>query len=145
MVSFSLASFLENIHETVDPAYLEAKEANKKGIQFVGFIATATFVASVASAIFGMALTVSSGFGAILGAPIILVSLPIGYASYNAAKVSKNINDIIDNPKEYQKLFGLHQVFDKQKIKKKLEQETFCFSWAVNVVVEAMVKSGYAQ
>lgn len=140
MASF-ISSFMENVHENIDPSYIREKEETKKQLQSIGLISTAILVASIALVIFGVALTASGGFSAIIGLPIILVSLPLGYLSFNAYKVTKNISDIEDNPKEYQRFIGWDLIWDKQKIKKKLEQETFCFSWIVDVAVEEMGKS----
>lgn len=141
MINF-ICSSIENIHENIDPSYLKEKEGVKNNVLVIGLVSTATFVTSIAFAIFGIALTVSSGLGAFIGFPIILVSLPVGYLSYNAYKISKNTNDIIDNPKKYQRLFGLDPAFDKQKIKNKLEQGTFCFSSIVEIALEGVAKFG---
>ena len=139
-----ISSFIENVHENIDPSYLKEKREIKKNLQQVGLISTAASIASLAVGIFGLALTVSGGLGAIIGLPLILVSLPLGYLAFNTYKLSENMKDIIDNPKEYQRFFGLVPTFDKQKIKKKLEEETFCFSWAAELAAEAMAKSNFS-
>lgn len=132
----NLSLFLESIHENANPAYLQQKEEKKKLIQSMGLISTAVLVASAVVGIFGIALTLSGGVGAVMGLPLILVNLPLGYLSFNAYKVSQNINDIIDNPAIYR---NLNQTFDKQKIKKKLEKETFFFNWIIDVLVDKYV------
>lgn len=133
MVRF-VSSFVEDFREFVDPSYLEAKEEMKKNLRTMGLVATGTLVASFALTFFGAALT-TSGFGA----PIIFVSLPLGYSSYNCYKISENLYDIIENPTEYQKFTSLS--VDKQKIKKKLGEGTFCFSWIIDLAVDEAIKS----
>lgn len=132
----SMSSFFENIHENIDHAYLLEKEERKKQIQSVGLISTAVLVASAVVGIFGFALTISGTVGAVIGLPLILVTLPLGYLSFNTYKVSKNMNDIIDNPTAYR---NLNLTLDKQQIKKKLQQETFCFDWIIDLAVEKIV------
>lgn len=136
-----ISSFLENTHENIDSSYVKEKKEMKKKIRTVGLITTATFLISVIFAIFGIAISTASLWGAIIGLPIILVSLLTSYLSYNGYKISKNINDIINNPKKHQKFLGLKSVFDKQKIKDKLEKDTIFFSWIIELFVEEISKS----
>lgn len=132
-----IARFAEGLHEQIDPSYQLKKEETRKQIQQFGLISTASFVLSVAFAIFGIALTASSGLGAFFGFPIIFVALPTCYFSYNASKALTNFNDIINNPKEYLDLLGSP---DKPKIKKKLEERTFGFNWIIDFVVDGTAK-----
>ncbi|MBA3816436.1 MAG: hypothetical protein H0X29_07950 [Parachlamydiaceae bacterium] len=137
MVNF-VSSFIESIHENIDPSYLKDKDQAKKNLKQIGLTSTATLVTSIVFGILGISLTAS---GAAIGLPLILVSLPIGYLSFNVYNVSKNINDILDNPKDYQRLFVLDPGYDKQKIKTKLEQGTFCFSWIIELALDEVAKS----
>lgn len=137
-----IPSFLDYIHENIDPAYAERKKEVKKSIQAAGLISTAALVASIVFGVLGIALTTSAGVAVIFGLPIILVSLPVGYLSYNSYKTLENIKDVLENPKKYQNSFGLEDSFDKQSLKNKLTQGTFCFSWCIGFILEEMFKSG---
>ena len=141
MASF-ITSLLESAHEYYDPTYQKQKEELKKFVQATGLISTAALIGSVAFAILGISLTASGGFAAVIGAPIIFASLPSGYLCYNANKVSENFNDIVSNPKQYQRLLELDPAFDKYKFKNKLTEGTFCFGWAIDCWLDEMVKSG---
>lgn len=83
MVNF-ISSFMENIHENIDPSYMKEKEETKKQLQAIGLVSTAALIVSIAIGLFGTASTASGGFGAVIGLPLILVSLPLGYFSFNA-------------------------------------------------------------
>lgn len=137
MTSF-ISSFVETVHENIDPSYVREKQQVKKGVQATGLISTATLVASIALGTIGIALTCGGLIAT--GLALTSVSLPLCYSSFNAYTVSKNISDIIDNPKQYQKITDFELTWDKQKIKKKLEQDTFCFSSIVDVAVEKVSK-----
>jgi|JI9StandDraft_1071089.scaffolds.fasta_scaffold21419_5 hypothetical protein len=132
-------SLIEKFHESLDPVYLKKKEGAQKEIQQVGLVATAALVGSVAFGVLGILLTISGGFPAAIGLGLILVTLPLGYLAFNTYTASKNMRDIINSPKEYQKLLSLDQVFDKQKIKDKVSEGTFCFNWIVDIAVEKMI------
>lgn len=138
MVNF-IPSVIDYIHENVDPSYMKEKEESKKAIQAAGLISTAGIIASAALAILGLTS------GGLVGSALILVSLPAGYLSYNAYKMFGNIHDIIDNPKIYQNSLGLEPTFDKQKLKAKLMQDTVCFNFCVDFIVEEMAKAGMAK
>lgn len=134
-----ISPYMENIHENVDPAYKMEKEEAKRQLQPIGLVATATLIASIALGIFGIALAVSGGYGAIVALPLILISVPLCYLSYNAYKVTKNIDEIIDNPKKYQKFhYQQDPTLDMQKIKKKLAKDTICFRPVVDWFVDKM-------
>jgi hypothetical protein len=67
----------------------------------------------------------------ILGLPIIFVSIPIGYLSYNTTQVSKNILEILNNPKAYQNSYGISNTLDSKKLKAKLKENTFFFDFFI--------------
>ncbi|MBS0585280.1 MAG: hypothetical protein JSR76_03135 [Verrucomicrobia bacterium] len=132
-------SFIEKFHESVSPEYVKKKEGAQKEVQQVGLIATAALVGSVAFGVLGVLLTISGGFPAVIGLGLILVTLPLGYLAFNTYTASKNMRDIIDSPKEYQKFLGLDQAFDKQKIKNKVSEGTFWFNWIVDIAIDKMM------
>ncbi|KAF3362754.1 hypothetical protein PHSC3_000668 [Chlamydiales bacterium STE3] len=156
-----ISSLVENIRGSIDSPYGETHQEAKIGLQTIGLTSTATLVTSVAFGVFGVALTIWGGLAAIVGLTIILVSLPLGYLSYSAYKLSDNMNDIIVNPKKYQgqNLLGanidkekikkklkketvcLKANIDKERIKNKLKQETVCLNWVIDCVVEMITET----
>ena len=139
MASF-ISSFAEAIHECADPAYLKFKSQTKKDLEIVGMLATAALVASVVVGIAGFALASAGGLAAVVGAPVILVSLPVGYLAYNIYRITDNLAEIIDNPKKYDNSLGMD--LGHHKLKRQLKQGTIGFDWIVNFVVSEMAKSG---
>jgi hypothetical protein len=119
-----ISSSLENVHEEMNPEYKRQKQEFKDYLTLVK-------VASIAAAILGALLT-ATGIGAIIG-------LPLLYLSANTYIVARNATDIADNPKQYQKYFGVNAIlgqdqapkFDKEKTIAKLKEGTFLFDWAV--------------
>jgi len=89
-------------------------------------------ITSVALAIIGIAMIGSGVHSA--GIPLLIVSLPIGYLSYNIYKVSDNIIDALDTMPEYRR----HGKADLQKLKVKFKQGTFCFGYAIDYLVAKM-------
>ena len=126
-----VSSLLESAHSSIDPSYAFAKEEDKKEMQQIGLLATAALITSIATGLFGLALTSSGGFSAVIGFPVVMISAAVSYLAFNAYKVTRNFADIIDNPKEYQKVFRLSSDFDKEKVKQKLQQNTLCFDWVI--------------
>jgi hypothetical protein len=130
----------EHIHENIDPEYKKQKTEIKDSLQKVGLMSTAAIAASVAFGILGITMTASGGLAAIVGVPLILVSLPLGYLAYNGYRVAENLNEIVDNPKKYQATFGLEDGFDKDKVKAKLKENTFGFSWIIDFAIDQLSK-----
>lgn len=130
----------EHVHENIDPEYKKQKEEMKDGLQKMGLLSTAGVASSIALGILGIALTASGGLAAIVGVPLILVSLPLGYLAYNAYRVAENLNDIVDNPIKFHAPFTLEKAFDKQKIKEKLKENTFGFSWIIDFAIDQLSK-----
>lgn len=122
-----ITSFLETLDEVGNPGYVRSKENANKVLQEAGLYATACLVGSVALTVLGIILTTSVPYGKILGLPILFVSIPLGYFSFNVNQVSKNFLDIVKEPKKYQDLFGLTNSFNKDKVKSKLKEKTFYF------------------
>lgn len=135
-----LASFAEKIHEHADPAYLKFKSNAKNDLEVVGMFATAALVASVVVGIAGFALASAGGLTAVIGVPLILVSLPVGYMAYNTYRITDNLADIIDNPKKYDNSLGMD--IGHHQLKSKLKQGTVGANWVVNFVVSELAKSG---
>lgn len=135
----SFTELLENFHRSADPQYARDIDKARSALQDAGLWLTAVAVGSVAFGVIGISLTCGGGVGAALGTSLILVTLPLGYLSFNGTKVSKNLSDILNNPKEYITLKGFGKL-DKQKIKKKVEEETYCFHWIVDAMVDKMIK-----
>lgn len=130
----------EHLHENIDPEYKKQKAEVKGFLQQVGLASTAAAVTSVALGILGIVFAASGGLAAIVGVPLILVSLPVGYLAYNAYRIAENLNEIVDNPKKFQASFGLEGGFDKDKVKAKLKENTFGFSWIIDVAIDQLSK-----
>ena len=131
----------EYLHENIDSAYKKQKEEVKDCLQKVGLLSTATMAASIALGILGITCAATGGLAAVVGVPLILVSLPLGYLAYNGYRIAENLNDIVANPKKYQVSFGLEGALDKDKVKEKLKENTFGFSWIISAVIDQLSKN----
>ena len=98
---------------------------------------TAVLIGSVALDIIGIGISYS-WLGPIVGVPIILVGLPLGFASYNGYRVSENLLQVINHPKEY---CTSKNTFDKEKLKKVLTQNTLLCSPAIDLLAEGIAKT----
>jgi len=129
-----LPSILESCHEGLDPEYAQQKKACQVGIQTFKLIAAATLVYSAVSTVFAL----SSPFSF----PIIFVTLPLCYISYNSYQMAENLHQIINNPKQYQYGWGTIPEFNHTKIAHKLKENTILMDWLLleNVVKDAIVK-----
>lgn len=139
MSSF-VSNFFEGVHETSNPSYVKEKEELREKVQEAKSYSTAVLASSIALFILGIALI---GTGA--GIPLILVSLPMGYASYNFYKTCDNVKDIIDNPKQYQNIWGLDGTYNRQALRSKLAEGTIFFDWFADFIVAKLVKSDLAR
>ena len=90
-------------------------------------------IVSIALAIIGIALTATGCVGG--GVPLLVLSVPLAYFSYNGYKVSANALDVIDNYKDYENLVS---GANTQKIKKRVNEGTICFEYAVDYLVSAL-------
>lgn len=143
MIRNFISSFVEKVHEKIDPSYLKKKENVRQNLMTVGLVSTASLVMSTAFGIFGIALTNSAKTSVLAGLSVLLVSLPMGYLSYNVYKVSGNAKSIIDDPKLYwdplKSEKGLKGA-NIQKVKRKLEEGTIGFSWVIDCAVTEGIK-----
>jgi hypothetical protein len=137
-----LASIFGKVHKQQDPAFAQKLDEAKKELQSSQGQVVAILVSSVAFATFGIANAASGSF---ISLPIILVSLPVGFLSYNGYQATKNLYDILDNLTNYRNSYGLESSFDAQKIKSKLKEGTYFFEWTTNANVDEMVRSGQAR
>lgn len=124
MIGSFINAVTEKIYRNIDTSYIK-KEESKEILQDVGMVSTAVLTASLALTIMGM--TITGGFA------LIAISLPLGYLSYNACKVAENMQDVINNYKEYELLKLVDQNLVNQKLKKKLSEGTFCFWWMIEL------------
>lgn len=134
MVNF-VGDFLDFIDEQTNPKIAREKTETREICQKAELAATAVLVASTALAIFGMAMSITSA----LGLPILFVTLPLCYLSYNCSKTIANFAKIIDRPTKYQNFIGLDKEINRLKVKEKLLEGTICFDWAVNALVDKYV------
>lgn len=110
----------------------------KRSLRSCSIIAVIGMIVAVSLAIIGIALTATGCPGA--GVPLLILSVPLGYFSYNGYKVCANAIDVIANFKDYHKLLGLAGVDEKQ-IKTRLSRDTFCFDYAVDHMVSALANT----
>lgn len=66
----------------------------------------------------------------ISGFPIIFISLPMLYFSYNCYQGTGNLLKILDNVKEY--LAKDENKLDREKVRATISKGTFCFEWCVD-------------
>jgi hypothetical protein len=141
----SMLPLIEHIHTALDPVYAKKKEEHLADCQLAKLISAAALATSVAFAVFGIVLAVSGGPAAIVGLALILVSLPLGYLSYNAYRTSENAIDICNNPIEYLNFTRFDETFNKQTLKNKLTQGTFGFDLFTDLLIEKMVQRKIAR
>jgi hypothetical protein len=137
-------AFFESCHEALDPSYAVNKKNNLNSLKNLELISSAALISGIAFMVLGIALC-SSGLGAIIGVPLVLISIPTCYFSYNGTRVLENLQDIFDNPKKLQNLYLLDTSFDKYSFKNKLKEGTFCFNWFIDAAIEQMVNNGTAK
>jgi len=95
-------------------------------------------ISSVAFTIFGASWS-SRGLGFILGVPMIWGGVTVSYLSYNIYHLSKNLQEVNENPKNFKGLFT--NSFDRTALKKCLTKDTVCFDIGVTWVVDMLCKS----
>lgn len=95
-------------------------------------------ISSVAFTIFGASWS-SRGFGFILGVPMIWGGVTVSYLSYNIYHLSKNLQEVNENPKNFKGL--LSNKFDPSALKKCLIKDTICFDMGINWMVDLICKS----
>lgn len=76
----------------------------------------------------------------------LLFTLPLAFFSYNGFRVSQNIETMAQNPNQYSVYLGWGTVVGKEKIDKDkvracLVQNTFCFDFFVDWIIESCVKT----
>lgn len=135
-----IPTIADKIQETIDPQYLRDKLEAKKGLQKDKENSIQALAASIGLSILGYGLSNCGVVGSLVSMPILMVSLPAGYLTYNSYKTSVNMSDILDNPKKYQTLDGLSQIYSEDLLKEKLRKETICFEWATDPLAERIVQ-----
>lgn len=141
MLSF-IPSFAEYVHENVDHNYAKEKEELKGVFQTAQLISAAALVAGVAFTIFAFASIASGGLVGLGGLMMLTTSLPLVYFSYNSCRLAANLDNILENPKKYQNLFGLEETFNKRAFKQKISEGTYCFNWFISYLTDKLVKHG---
>jgi len=135
---------VEGIKNNVDPTYAKKQKEVRDATQAGSLAAVALLVADVAFFVLGFALCAAGGGALVLGIPLVLVTLPVGYLAYNAYRTCENLKEIIDTPSKYQNLGGIGG-WHKDSFKTGLIKGTFCFEWFADLIVQNMVEKGLAQ
>jgi hypothetical protein len=133
----NISSAVNQIRRHLDPVYVSQYREEKEACRRVGMVSLASIVGSVALDILGFSLATCGGIAAVIGASLLLASLPIGYLAYNCYTLSKNVLEIVNNPSAY-RILGLGPA-DRQRIRSKLGEGTFLCNWAVDIVMHDIV------
>lgn len=75
----------------------------------------------------------------------LIFTIPLAYFSYNGFRFSQNIETMAQNPNHYSVFLGWGTVvgkekIDKDKIRACLVQNTFCFDFFVDWIIQGFVK-----
>ena len=128
------ARLIQSTQKPTDPAYILVKEGTQKRNLSLQVLTLSCTINSVAFIIFG--------FVGMVGTPLFLLALPLGYFAYNMYKVSLNAEDIIDNPQLYRsakKANNLYRV-EERPLRERLLRDTFHFESFVEVMVRELVR-----
>lgn len=131
------ARVLDGFHEYADPEYVQKKDEAREKIQEMKLMSLAGIVTSVVLAILG--ITIAAAGSAVAALPIISASLLLGYTFYNINKTFTNMEEVNDNPKQFQNYVGFGGINEK-KMKSQLSKGTFCFEWFINHLVKQMTE-----
>lgn len=77
--------------------------------------------------------------------PLLIFTVPLAYFSYNGFRVSQNIETMSQNPNQYAVYFGWGTLVgknasDKDRVRACLVQNTFCFDFFVDWIIQSFVK-----
>lgn len=133
-----LTSYLEKAQELNNPAYLQQKNEAKQAVISARIASVVGMTASAASGILGFCL-VTSGGGAAIGSAILAISLPSGFFSYNASIATGNLMDVIENPRNYMKHFGVSGEYDGKSIKQKIARDTIGMETIIDIGVDILM------
>lgn len=129
------ARLIQSTQRPTDPAYIQVKEGTQKKNLSLQVLTLACTINSVAFIIFG--------FVGMVGTPLFLLALPLGYFAYNMYKVSINAEDIIDNTRSYRStqrpVNNLYKV-EERPLRARLLKDTFHFESFVEVMVRELAR-----
>jgi hypothetical protein len=116
----------------------EALQSRREALQSIGMVSVAGIIGSVAFGVLGFSLvTGGGGIAAFIGAPLLLVSLPVGYAAYNCNMIARNLLEIVNNPSSYRT--AVIGPLDRERLRSRLVQGTFFANWAIDMLLDELM------